>query len=289
MNEVIKRTRSSLRYDREPGAHQSPRRLCRQDLLLLCAGCADHFRATPEKYLSSGQDKTVPLPINSEAAPKSPDITRFQLRHRPRSSTPARCTRKSSAPDPGRAPSAEWRSSRALPSPLEEENPELVSMTRRFWISVALTIPVLMLGMSDLIPGQPIQRLLSVRAIGWIELLLATPVVLWAGWPFFERGWASLVNRSLNMFTLIALGTGNGLHLQRRRRSPSRQSFRRTFPRHERRSSPVLRSRRRHHRAGSPRPGARIARAQPHLRGHPCPAEALTENRAPRPRRRHRN
>jgi P-type Cu+ transporter len=90
----------------------------------------------------------------------------------------------------------------------EPENPELASMTHRFWISVVLTIPVLALGMSDMLPGQPLQRVLRMRAIGWIELALATPVVLWGGWPFFERGWASLVNRSLNMFTLIALGTG---------------------------------------------------------------------------------
>jgi P-type Cu+ transporter len=90
----------------------------------------------------------------------------------------------------------------------EEENPELLLMTRRFWTSVALTIPILVLAMSDLIPGQPLQNILSPRAIGWIELLLATPVVLWAGWFFFQRGWASIVNRSLNMFTLIALGTG---------------------------------------------------------------------------------
>jgi Cu+-exporting ATPase len=62
--------------------------------------------------------------------------------------------------------------------------------------------------MSDMIPGQPVQHALSVRAISWIEFLLATPVVIWGGWPFFERGWASIVNRSLNMFTLIALGTG---------------------------------------------------------------------------------
>jgi Cu+-exporting ATPase len=90
----------------------------------------------------------------------------------------------------------------------EPENPELVSMTRRFWASVALTIPVLVLGMSDVIPGQPLQHWLALRAMGWMELALATPVVLWGGWPFFERGWASVVNRSLNMFTLIALGTG---------------------------------------------------------------------------------
>src|SRR5690349_16837440 len=90
----------------------------------------------------------------------------------------------------------------------EQENPELVSMTRRFWASSALAIPVLALGMSDMIPGQPMQRVLSMRATEWIQLLLATPVVIWGGWPFFQRGWASLVNRSLNMFTLIALGTG---------------------------------------------------------------------------------
>jgi Cu+-exporting ATPase len=90
----------------------------------------------------------------------------------------------------------------------QEEDPELISMTRRFWTSVALTVPILVLAMSDLIPGQPLQNVLSSRAIGWIELVLATPVVLWAGWPFFERGWASIVNRSLNMFTLIAMGTG---------------------------------------------------------------------------------
>jgi P-type Cu+ transporter len=89
-----------------------------------------------------------------------------------------------------------------------EENHELISMTRRFWIGVALTIPVLALSMSDLIPGQPVERFLSMRSAGWIELLLATPVVLWAGAPFFRRGWASIVNRSLNMFSLIALGTG---------------------------------------------------------------------------------
>ena len=90
----------------------------------------------------------------------------------------------------------------------EEKNPELADMTRRFWISVALTIPVLILGMSDMIPGHPLEKSLSMRTVGWIEFALATPVVLWGGAPFFARGWSSIVNRSLNMFTLIALGTG---------------------------------------------------------------------------------
>lgn len=91
---------------------------------------------------------------------------------------------------------------------LEEENAELFDMKRRFWISVALTIPVFAIGMSDLIPGAPLQRIVSPAALMWIQLILASPVVLWGGWPFFARGWYSLVNRSLNMFTLIALGVG---------------------------------------------------------------------------------
>jgi Cu+-exporting ATPase len=89
----------------------------------------------------------------------------------------------------------------------EDENPELRDMRRRFWISSTLTVPTLLLAMSDLIPGQPVQRLLSPEAAIWIQLALSAPVVLWGGWPFFQRGWASVVNRHLNMFTLIALGT----------------------------------------------------------------------------------
>jgi Cu+-exporting ATPase len=90
----------------------------------------------------------------------------------------------------------------------EEANPELADMTRRFWISVALSAPIAFLAMSDLIPGQPVQRMVSSRLLNWFQLMLASPVVLWGGWPFFQRGWRSLVNRSLNMFTLIAIGVG---------------------------------------------------------------------------------
>src|SRR6266581_7536678 len=85
----------------------------------------------------------------------------------------------------------------------EEENPELTSMTRRFWVSVALTIPILLAAMGANLLGAPLERLISLRALAWVELVLATPVVLWGGWPFFVRGWQSVVNRSLNMFTLI--------------------------------------------------------------------------------------
>ena len=88
-------------------------------------------------------------------------------------------------------------------------NPELDDMTRRFWVGVALTVPLLAVMVSDIVPGHPLQHLLPGRLLGWMEFVFATPVVLWAGWPFFERGWASVVHRSLNMFTLIAMGAGS--------------------------------------------------------------------------------
>jgi P-type Cu+ transporter len=88
----------------------------------------------------------------------------------------------------------------------EDANPELKEMSRRFWVSVVLTVPLLAIGMSEFIPGADLERLMSMRAWGWIELTLATPVVLWGGWPFFVRAWQSIINRSLNMFTLIGLG-----------------------------------------------------------------------------------
>ncbi len=90
----------------------------------------------------------------------------------------------------------------------DEENPELRDMTRRFWISVVLTVPLLAAAMADMLPGMPVEHGLPNGWLPWIELFLATPVVLWAGWPFFQRGWMSIVNRSTNMFTLIAMGTG---------------------------------------------------------------------------------
>jgi P-type Cu+ transporter len=90
----------------------------------------------------------------------------------------------------------------------EEENPELRDMRRRFCVSLALTAPLLIVAMSDMLPGMPLQHALPIGWLPWIELALATPVVLWGGWPFFQRAWTSLVNRSTNMFTLIAIGTG---------------------------------------------------------------------------------
>ena len=90
----------------------------------------------------------------------------------------------------------------------EPENPELADMQRRFWICLVLTVPVFLLAMSEMLPGQPVQHAVGYKTLAIIQLVLSTPVVLWGGWPFFERGWQSIINRSPNMFTLIAIGTG---------------------------------------------------------------------------------
>src|SRR5687767_11238172 len=90
----------------------------------------------------------------------------------------------------------------------EGPDPERIDMTRRFWIGLALTAPLLIFMIGDMLPGEPLRHLIPGPVAAWLQLVLATPVVLWAGWPFFIRGWSSVVNRSLNMFTLIALGTG---------------------------------------------------------------------------------
>ena len=111
-------------------------------------------------------------------------------------------------PGPGSCPICGMALEPVVAAAGEERNPELEDMRRRFWVSVALALPLLLLSMSEMLPGAPVQHALSPRLVTWIQLGLSTPVVLWGGWPFFQRGWASLVSRHLNMFTLIAVGVG---------------------------------------------------------------------------------
>ncbi len=113
-----------------------------------------------------------------------------------------------SQPGPGACPKCGMALEPRTVTLEEEKNPELALMARRFWISLALTAPVLFLAMSVMLPGSPLEHAVPAHLLPWVEFGLATPVVLWGGWPFFQRGWASLVNRRLNMFTLIATGTG---------------------------------------------------------------------------------
>jgi len=109
---------------------------------------------------------------------------------------------------PGNCPKCGMALESRTVSAEEEENPELVDMRRRFWVSAAISVPLFLVAMSDLLPGRPLERIFSPGVLAWIQLAMATPVVLWGGWPFFVRGWQSVIHRSLNMFTLIGLGVG---------------------------------------------------------------------------------
>ena len=109
---------------------------------------------------------------------------------------------------PGACPDCGMALEPVAPPVAEEADPELKNMSRRLWVGVALSIPLLALAMPELIPGDLLQRSVAGSILTRIQFALATPVVLWAGWPFFARGWRSIVNRRLNMFTLIAVGVG---------------------------------------------------------------------------------
>src|SRR5262245_10540881 len=151
------------------------------------AGCRAKFLADPERYLASKE---------REAPPAVPEGTVYTCPMHPeiRQIGPGSCPICGMALEP------------VLVEIEQGPNPELVDMTRRFWIGLALTVPVLLLDMGSHFLG--LDRLVDRQTANWLELIFATPVVVWAGWPFFVRGWRSLVTRNLNMFTLIAMGTG---------------------------------------------------------------------------------
>ncbi len=192
-----------------------------------CKGCAEKFKADPAKYLAPASSKpsTAAAPTTSAGTvwvcPMCPEV---------RESKPVPCPKCGMALEPetplALATRTEWTCPmhpeivREQPgfcpicgmaleprtvAAAEQENPELRDMTRRFWGSVVLGVPLVALSMLSM---GPLAHVISARAGTWIEFLLATPIVLWAGRPFFQRGWASVKHRSPNMFTLIALGVG---------------------------------------------------------------------------------
>ncbi|NIP38499.1 MAG: copper-translocating P-type ATPase [Candidatus Dadabacteria bacterium] len=108
--------------------------------------------------------------------------------------------------EPGDCPICGMALERQVITVDEEENQELKDMSRRFWVSAVLTLPIVVIAMGHMIPVESIKKLLSSKSLQYVELVLATPVVLWSGWPFFLRAYKSIINKSLNMFTLIGLG-----------------------------------------------------------------------------------
>jgi Cu+-exporting ATPase len=175
-----------------------------------CDGCLERFCADPWKYAAppARADRgPAAQPVGGPAAHGTPAAEEEQaapcaayicpMHPDVRRQSPGACPRCGMALEP-ETPAAEGRSA----------DPELADMTRRFWASLLLAAPVAFIGMSDMIPGGALRHLLPAAALKWMQLVLATPVVIWGGWPFFVRAWSSLMNLSLNMFTLIASGTG---------------------------------------------------------------------------------
>ena len=149
------------------------------------AGCREKFAADPARYLDKDKAPAAPVPEGTiYTCPMHPEIRQV---------------------GPGSCPICGMALEPAIATADSGPNPELIDMTRRFWIALALTLPIFVLEMGSHLLGL---QLVAQPLANWIQFALATPVVLWAGWPFFVRGWRSVVTRNLNMFTLIAIGTG---------------------------------------------------------------------------------
>ncbi|TAJ33455.1 heavy metal translocating P-type ATPase [Bosea sp. (in: a-proteobacteria)] len=159
-----------------------------QTYFFCSAGCQNKFEADPTAYVGEKAEAPAAKPASEGTiytCPMHPQIRQ---------------------PGPGNCPICGMALEPEIATLQEGPSAELVDMTRRFWVGLALALPVFVLEMGGHLVD--LHMLLSQQSSNWLQLILATPAVLWAGWPFFQRAWASLVNRSLNMFTLIAMGTG---------------------------------------------------------------------------------
>jgi Cu+-exporting ATPase len=202
-----------------------------------CSPCAEKFKADPAKYLNTpvptsglvALAATMPAPTDRSTSayvcPMCPNVREHKPGPCPtcgmalEPELPVASTRTEYVcpmhpeiirPAPGSCPICGMSLDPRTVTAVAEENPELRDMTRRFWISVALTAPLLLIAMGSMLGFEFAysHRTLRATLLPWIELILATPVVLWCGFPFFQRFWTSLLNRSPNMFTLIGMGTG---------------------------------------------------------------------------------
>ncbi len=189
--------------------------------------CLERFQANPEEFLQADAKAPVAVPAaRAHICPMDPEV---------RQSEPGACPKCGMALEPDLSdPAAFMKVEYTCPMHPEiirdqpgacpicgmaleprtigfddQPNPELVDMTRRFWIALGLGLPVFVTTMADMFIGGGLMQYLDMNTVNWIGLVFAAPVVLWAGWPFFVRGWQSIVNRSPNMFTLIAMGVGS--------------------------------------------------------------------------------
>jgi len=151
------------------------------------AGCLNKFRQDPETFLAPKKKTNLPKDVEY-TCPMHPEIVQIG---------PGSCPICGMALEP-----------KVFSLDAEEDNSELRDMTRRFWVGVVLSLPILVMTMGEMFAGNPLMTVFAPRTFSWLQFVLATPVVLWGGWPLFQRGWASILNRSPNMFTLIAIGVG---------------------------------------------------------------------------------
>ena len=164
-----------------------------QEYFFCSDGCQAKFEADPRRYLTVAAEH----PATPAVSPAGTEATEYTCPMHP----------EIRQPSPGACPICGMALEPVTITAGSGPSPELADMTRRFWVALTLSIPVLILGMgADLIPA--IHDAISPRASAWTQLVLATPVVFWCGWPFFVRGWTSVRTMKLNMFTLIAMGTG---------------------------------------------------------------------------------
>jgi Cu+-exporting ATPase len=168
------------------------------------AGCRDAFGRDPQRYLHAAPPE--PAAPTQSIKPAAPSPEAVQIRAAADATWTCPMHPQIVARAPGACPicgmALEPRSVSAEP----DENPELRDMSRRFWFALLVTLPLFAVAMSDLLPGDPLGRALSMQVRGWLELGLATPVCLWSAWPFYARAALSLKTRNLNMFTLIGIG-----------------------------------------------------------------------------------
>ncbi|MGA8622118.1 MAG: heavy metal translocating P-type ATPase [Candidatus Sulfotelmatobacter sp.] len=178
-------------YNHQPSAPNKPQLPPSTSVAYVCPMCPEVRESKPGACPSCGMALEPDVPAASTrieyTCPMHPEIVR---------------------PAPGSCPICGMAREPRTVSAAGVENPELRDMTRRFWISLVLTAPLMAIAMAAMFWEMPLHRILPAAALPWLELALATPVALWAGWPFFQRFWTSIVNRSPNMFTLIGMGTG---------------------------------------------------------------------------------
>src|SRR5207248_4926165 len=159
-----------------------------QTYFFCSVGCREKFKADPERFLNHEPASPIGIQRGRKQQPVATDTVTYTCPMHPEIVRDA----------PGSCPICGMALEPRTVTLAEGKNPELVEMTRRFWVSVVLSLPLLLIAMSEMLPTNPIASIIPMRSIVWIQLALATPVVLWGGWPFLVRAWQSIRNRSLN-------------------------------------------------------------------------------------------